>query len=251
MAWLRLFWNLLQGLARGLALPLLRPKTQRLGHEVIVAKASYSPWLRDKEFRSLHRPLKSHTLVDEFRCYELWYLLKQLDIPGDVLEVGTWRGGTGLLMAACERHMQRSTTVYLADTFKGVVKAGVRDSYYAGGEHADATEQDVKDKASELRLSNFSLLKGVFPDDTGDQVSERRFKLCHIDVDVYDSARGVFEWVWPRLEPGGLVIFDDYGFPGCNGITELVEELKEESGRLAFHNLNGHAIIIKQTGSEG
>ena len=30
----------------------------------------------------------------------------------------------------------------------------------------------------------------------------RRFRLVHIDVDVYQSAKDVFEWAWPRLVGG-------------------------------------------------
>jgi O-methyltransferase len=243
----RLARNLLEGGARGLSLPIRRSKTQHLGHELVVPKATYSPWLKDAAFKSLYQELKSHTLVDEYRCYEIWYLLKQLDMPGDILEVGVWKGGTGLLMAAHEQQAGRETTIYLADTFEGVVKAGSRDSYYHGSEHADASQQEVEDKASHLGLKNISILKGVFPDETQVEVAGNQFKLCHIDVDVYDSAKSVFDWVWPRLNSGGLVIFDDFGFSCCDGITELVHELTGGSDRRVFHNLNGHAVIMKCT----
>jgi O-methyltransferase len=205
----RLARNLLEGGARGLSLPIRRSKTQHLGHELVVPKATYSPWLKDAAFKSLYQELKSHTLVDEYRCYEIWYLLKQLDMPGE--------------------------------------KAGSRDSYYHGSEHADASQQEVEDKASHLGLKNISILKGVFPDETQVEVAGNQFKLCHIDVDVYDSAKSIFDWVWPRLNSGGLVIFDDFGFSCCDGITELVHELTGGSERRVFHNLNGHAVIMKCT----
>ena len=32
--------------------------------------------------------------------------------------------------------------------------------------------------------------------------------LCHIDVDVYQSARDTVEWVEPRLTSGGAIVFD-------------------------------------------
>ena len=54
-------------------------------------------------------------------------------------------------------------------------------------------------------------------------VADRRFRLAHIDVDVYQSAADVLDWVWPRLSPGGVVVFDDYGFPATPG-HELVDE---------------------------
>ena len=73
----------------------------------------------------------------------------------------------------------------------------------------------------------------------------RRFCLCHIDVDVYDSALHVLEWVWPRMPVGGVVVFDDYGFSSCTGVTQLVNDRMAQRGALTLHNLNGHAVIVK------
>ncbi|MBK7322751.1 MAG: hypothetical protein IPI82_09975 [Candidatus Microthrix sp.] len=59
------------------------------------------------------------------------------DLPGDVLEVGVWRGGTG----ACWRSRSASsawTPVILADTFRGVVGPVTR-TRGIGGEHADTS----------------------------------------------------------------------------------------------------------------
>jgi O-methyltransferase len=53
------------------------------------------------------------------------------------------------------------------------------------------------------------------------------------------------EWVWPRLVAGGMIVYDDYGFRGCEGVTQFVNEQRSKPDRLIFHNLNGHAIAIK------
>jgi len=45
--------------------------------------------------------------------------------------------------------------------------------------------------------------------------------------------------------PGSIIIFDDYGFCGCDGIAKYDEEQSMLTDRLVVHNLNGHAIIIK------
>jgi O-methyltransferase len=44
---------------------------------------------------------------------------------------------------------------------------------------------------------------------------------------------------------GGIIVYDDYGFKGCDGITKYVEEQIPREDRLVIHNLNGHAIILK------
>jgi len=64
-------------------------------------------------------------------------------------------------------------------------------------------------------------------------------------VDVYQSAKDVFDWAWPRLARGGIVVFDDYGFRSCEGATRLVEEQRGHPDRVTLHNLNGHAVVVK------
>ena len=90
------------------------------------------------------------------------------------------------------------------------------------------------------------LLQGIFPDDTAAAIAAERFRLCHCDVDVYRSAKDVFDWVWPRLASGGVVVFDDYGFPACPGVTKFVDEQRLLDDRLVLHNLNGHGIVVKR-----
>ena len=208
---------------------------------------SYSPWREDADFIALYKQLTNYTLVDEFRCYELWALLKETrHCPnGAILEVGVWRGGTGMLLAGQAQRMNLNVTTYLCDTFEGVVKAGENDNKYVGGEHGDTSEKLVSDKVNQLQIKNVKILKGIFPDDTAHLVTEGTFRFCHIDVDVYDSAKSVFEWVWPKMEKNGIIVFDDYGFFGCAGVRKFVNEQRELPGRITLHNTNGHAIVIK------
>ena len=86
--------------------------------------------------------------------------------------------------------------------------------------------------------------RGIFPEDTGDQVENLKFRLCHIDVDVYQSAKDVTEWIWERLVPGGMIVYDDYGWDTTPGIARYVNAQLSFTDRIVLHNLNGHAIII-------
>lgn len=212
---------------------------------VLLSWATYSPWLQDREFSRCHGVIRDYTLVDLYRCWELWHLLGQTrSLGGDVLEVGTWRGGTGCLLGARARQLGLPATVFLCDTFSGVVKTGSADSY-RGGEHADTAIPIVRECAAKLGLENLAILKGVFPEDTGSGIADRSFRLCHIDVDVYQSGRDVLEWVWSRLAIGGVVVFDDFGFTSTRGIAKLVHEAEGEPDRVCVQNLNGHAVFVK------
>ncbi len=249
-------------------------KYSAAGYDRVEPKATYAPWTTDADFLRVNEVIREHTLVDRYRCYELWSLVPQaMKAPGDLLEVGVWRGGTGALIAAAAeagattetatqagaehraeaaagRRIDTSRagdrrTVYLADTFTGVVKAGPKDRYYKGGEHANTSVSHVQSVLDSLSLHNTCILEGVFPDDTADGLEDSRFCFCHIDVDVYQGARDVTEWVLPRLSPGAIIVYDDYGFYGCEGVTEYVESIASHPSLTFVHNLNGHAIFIR------
>jgi len=136
--------------------------------------------------------------------------------------------------------------VFLCDTFRGVVHAGASDTAYVGGEHADTSVSTVSSLAARLGLVNIRILQGVFPAEAADRIAAQHIRLCHMDVDVYESARQSFEWVWPRIVTGGIVVLDDYGFYSCGGVTKLVNTMIGLSDRLVIYNINGHAIIVKR-----
>ena len=212
--------------------------------------ANYTPWIGDPDFMSIYQQIKNNTLVDIYRCYELWQLvnkIQSLDAEAAFLEVGVWRGGTAGIMAKRLSLLKSNATLYLADTFTGVAKAGEKDAFYKGGEHQDTSLPLVEKLLNEkCGYPSYKILKGIFPEETMQLIEENeKFGLCHIDVDVYHSAKDVMEWVWNRLITGGVVVFDDYGFHTCTGVTRLVEEYRDLPDRFVIHNLNGHAIMIK------
>lgn len=155
-------------------------------------------------------------------------------------------GGTGGLIAKNAELCDIKDEVYLCDTFSGVVKASSKDSEYSGGEHADTSVKIVENLIySKLKLNNVKILKGIFPQETSHLLNNKKFRLCHIDVDVYQSGKDVIDWIWEKMVVGGVVVFDDYGFKGADGIRKFVDEQRSCKDRLIIHNLNGHAIIIK------
>jgi O-methyltransferase len=234
--------------AKGMALPFVRREAVQSGaHAMAYPISSYAPWQADEEFQRLFAEVRKNTLVDVWRCFELWTLVGELaDVPGSIVEVGVWRGGSGTIMASRAASLGITDPVYLCDTWEGVVKSGEVDTYYRDGKHDDTSRQTVQELVDRLGLTNVELLQGIFPEQTADAIGDRRLRLCHVDVDVYESAKDVFEWAWPRLEPGGVAVFDDYGFPACPGVTRFVDEQRRRDDRLVLHNLNGHGIVVKR-----
>jgi O-methyltransferase len=216
-------------------------------HAQVLPRATYSPWNTDASFRAVFERIERHTLVDVYRCYELWSLVREVaHVPGALIEIGVWRGGTGALIAKAASLAGIADPVYLCDTFSGVPKATSHDPAYRGGEHADTSQEIVLDLLARLGVNNARIVPGIFPDESARAVEAERLRLAHVDVDTYASAKDCVEYLWPRLAPGGVVVFDDYGFDGLGGVREMVDGLRGPADRLFVHNLNGHALLLKR-----
>ncbi|MBL0309148.1 MAG: class I SAM-dependent methyltransferase [Bacteroidetes bacterium] len=217
-------------------------------YNVVAPCANYSPWLADAEFLKIYQEIKTHTLVDIYRCYELWELTEKiwsLNPNAHFLEIGVWRGGTAAIIGRKLALLNSNINFYLADTFVGVAKTSDKDTFYNGGEHAD-TSQEIVERLVKNKFHGYKILKGIFPDDTSALIDDKiKFGLCHIDVDVYESSKGIVDWIWNKMIVGGVIVFDDYGFHTCDGVTKYVNEQKSKSDRMIIHNLNGHALMIK------
>lgn len=208
----------------------------------------YAPWKDDVYFMGLYEKVKENTMMyithqDFSKLYTLWLLSKQCSsLEGDMIEVGVWKGGTGFLIA----EGSANKTVYLCDTFAGVVNASSKDGTYVGGEHSDCNENDVIKLLEKNKVTNCKILKGIFPEETSSKIVSEKISLCHIDVDVYLSAKRTFEWVFPKLVHNAVVVFDDYGFQQTNGVTLFVNEILKTLDCFYFYNINGQLIIIKK-----
>ena len=53
------------------------PRTTSLAYEDLFPLATYSPWNIDQHFINAYDDIQHHTLVDKYRCYELWQLTEQ------------------------------------------------------------------------------------------------------------------------------------------------------------------------------
>lgn len=216
-------------------------------HSTLISNATYSPWLTDRPFNELLQIIAPYTLLDKMRLYELWQLANQVQhLQGHVIEVGCWRGGAGCLLAHRIAQDSSETTVFLCDTFCGIVKVNDHDSFYQGKELSNTSESIVACLANRIGAKNITILSGIFPEESGTAIEDNLFKFVHIDVDVYQSARDAFEWLLPKLVDGAIVVFDDYGFASTNGICKFVDELHGRSDIVIIRNLNGQAVIVKR-----
>ena len=73
---------------------------------------------------------------------------------------------------------------------------------------------------------------------------ERKYRFVHVDVDLYDPTVESFEYFYPRLAAGGIIVCDDFDWPGAR---LALEEFCSERGlelKLTPHN----QAFVRRTG---
>ncbi|MGN6532890.1 MAG: TylF/MycF/NovP-related O-methyltransferase, partial [Ginsengibacter sp.] len=90
--------------------------------------------------------------------------------------------------------------------------------------------------------NNVTLIKGIFPE-SAQQYSGLNFSFVHIDTDFYLSVKACLQWFWPRLISGGIMVLDDYLWPGCPGVGQAYNDFG-----IPFQNTEAEyqAYIIKE-----
>ena len=166
---------------------------------------------------------KGNSVVPGPRLNFLWESVKNCP-QGDIIEIGTWRGGSSLVLAASAREFKPKSKIYLCDTFTGIALVGVNDNHHKNGDFGDSSKQHVNDLLASQGLTNFEIFEGIFPYDTGHLIDTNNISLMHIDVDTYAGYLAILRWAQNRLVDNAIIVFDDYGDQTCVGARKAVDE---------------------------
>ncbi len=186
--------------------------------------ASSGTWWDDEAFT---RYLERFGELRGFNTDRRWMLSQLLrlihDVPGDTAECGVYQGaGSWLICHANSRNTSQQRTHHIFDSFEGVSEPGKQDTaYWRAGDLACGIGE-VRKNLGEFQ--HLSFRKGWIPERFHD-VEHRRFAFVHIDVDLYEPTRDSLAFFYSRMNPGGIILCDDYGFTTCPGATSAVNEI--------------------------
>jgi len=166
------------------------------------------------------------------RCLDV---IRNEDIPGDLVETGVWRGGACIFMRGyLEAWEMPARRVFVCDSFEGLPKPSrPEDAGYDFSKErmpvlAVALEE-VQENFRRYDLLDERVLfaKGWFRD-TLPKLPVERIALLRLDGDLYESTMDALEALYDKVVPGGFIIVDDYGdFEPCR---RAVDEFRTRLG---------------------
>jgi O-methyltransferase len=202
----------------------------------------FAPWAGQPDFLAVYKEGAALSLGSPERAYTLISLACHAKyLPGDFAECGVYQGGSALWL--CRVLHETGKTLYLFDSFQGLPKIhAIHDRHFRQGQMA-ATMESVK-----LRLGGFQhfteFRAGWLPD-TFIGLESKRYAFAHIDVDLYQPTLDCCAYFYPRLTPGGMLVFDEYGFPSAHGEKVAVDEYFADKPERPIALITGQALVLK------
>ncbi len=190
--------------------------------------------MAEPEFLQFRAQCDPHTMTSAERLYGLYRAVKYIDrrpVSGDVVECGVWRGGSSMMAAldAEERQGHRSTTLAIRHVRRDDAAASQNDRDLRGelAEHAlDVTPravgarnvwcyaamEDVRANllTTGLAADRFELVQGRVEETIPARLPDR-ISILRLDTDWFESTWHELRHLYERLQPGGVLIVDDYG----------------------------------------
>ena len=196
------------------------------------------------DYRHLRDRIREQTLLSDERLQVLHqFACATTHLPGDGAEVGVYRGGTAYLLAALFAPQERR--LHLFDTFTGIPPVADGIDLHRPGDFADTNLATVQRFLEEF--ANVTFHPGIFPESVTHECTQAGYSFVHVDADMYRSVYDCCAFFYPRLIPGGMLLFDDYGFPSCPGVKMGADEYFSDKRHKPVYLPTGQALIINNS----
>jgi len=150
---------------------------------------------------------------------DLLVRIGESNVPGDCIEAGVWRGGAVITMrAVLDALGLADRQVIAADSFAGI-PPNTRfrhDPVDLWTDRWIASLDEVRGNLANAGMldGRIELLEGLFAE-TLPNLTDHRFAFIRLDSDSHDSVTDSLETLYPLLNPGGVILIDDWHLIGC------------------------------------
>lgn len=214
--------------------------------------ATFAPWAKDPFIVAMINRMKQRgviSLVDVDRAWTLLSAFRQTEsLPGEVWETGVYQGGSATLLKYLieDTHTRRAqaapTQLRLFDSFEGLPETSHPLDLHKGGEFGDTGLDQVIETVGKEDWIDFR--KGWIPA-TFAGLEDTRIRFAHVDVDLFQPILDCCAFIYPRLVPGGIMVFDDYGLASCPGARAAVDEFFRNRPECPLALINGQCMVVR------
>jgi O-methyltransferase len=223
--------------------------------QVPSGRRSYAPWFNSDPTSDFTRAFHTVTAGGPITatpdaCYMLYqFARRSVRLPGHMAECGVYRGGSAQLLSwVIHGAEMRGIRLHLFDTFTGTPDHAVPErDHDLPGYFANTSVEAVK-----ARLRPYAEFcdyhPGLIPATFADVSNVGPFSLVHVEVDLYSAVLECCQWFWPRLTPGGVMIFTAYGaYPYRHAVRVAVDEFFSKEADKPLVLPTAQAVVIKSS----
>ena len=208
-------------------------------HPLVLTVEGEQPGWREQLIATTNTRLASMTFREAFNLSRM--VTKTAHLSGDIAELGTFKGGSALLIGQANASRKR---MHLFDTFEGIPQATESlDSVVAGDIKGPSLTQ-VQQVLAEY-ADCITYYPGVFPETTARVPPDLTFSLVNLDADVFGATRDALEFFYPRMNRGGVILVHDYSQPHCIGVKVAVDEFFQHRPEMVTELWDSQALVIK------
>lgn len=173
-----------------------------------------------------------------------WAVSHAKNLEGDFVECGVYRGNLAMFnLTYLDFAKMKNRKYYLFDTFCGLDKDwSTEEEYEYWKEKYPNTYEFVK-KSFE-KYPNVIITKGTVPLSLS-KVNIKKVAYLSIDMNCVLPEKKALEFFWPKMVSGGIIVLDDYGWPGSEGEKLVMDKFALSKGVKIFSVPTGQGIIIK------
>ncbi|MEQ8348299.1 MAG: class I SAM-dependent methyltransferase [Sneathiellaceae bacterium] len=184
-----------------------------------------------------HRPGLRNRI---WRFYTLGSLARNcLGLPGIFAEFGVYIGESAFVLNHWLRLAEAGKRYCLFDVFD---PRGLISDAYLGPFHGPALARQVTDLFA--GQPQVQVLPGRLPDRLA-AVEGESFAFAHIDLNHGPTELAVASRVYDRMPPGGVIVFDDYGWGGYGETRRALDAHFGAQGRSITELPTGQGLLVR------
>ncbi len=200
--------------------------------------------------------VNNHSIISEqIEKAELTVILEELEqvlgskVAGDVCEFGCFIGTTSLFLQRLLLASGQKKKLYLYDSFEGLPEKSLRDESAKG---VDFIEGELMATKSQLKLNfkkaNLPLpkVKKAWFSDLKTKDIPKKICFAFLDGDFYESIKSPLALIKDNLQPGAVIIIDDYDNPALPGAKLATDQFLTSYPEFKLKKVTRSLAIIKK-----